>query len=195
MTPAADTVLDRLQARDAAQRAAGLPPSQRTRNVTRETGRFLNLVARTMGARAMLEIGSSNGLSTIWLALAAQAQGGTVIGTELIPERAAEANAHLAEAGLGDSARVIAGDARATLATLDGSFDLVFLDAEKDDYVAHFHTVFPLVRAGGLILADNVVSHDCTAYQAMLRARADVATITLPFERGIEYTLKLGDGG
>jgi len=192
MTPEAAAVLARLQAEDQAQRDAGLPSAQRTRNVDRATARFLSLVARSIAARAILEIGSSNGLSTIWLALAAREADGTVIGTELLPERAAEANANLAEAGLGDVARVIEGDALGTVGTLDGPFDLVFIDAEKDDYIAHFEAAIGLLRPGGVTLADNVVSHDLSAYQAMLRARDDVETVTLPLDRGIEYTVKVG---
>ena len=190
MTPEAQAVLDRLYADDAAQRAAGLPSAQRTRNVERETGRFLYLLARSTGAQSLLEIGSSNGVSTIWLGLAARATGGTVTGTELLPERAAEANANLAAAGLGDVARVLAGEARALVAGLAGPVDLVFIDAEKDDYVDHFLAVIDKVRPGGLVLADNAVSHDLSAYQAMLRARSDVETLTLPLDRGLEYTLK-----
>ena len=133
-----DAVLDRLYAEDAAQRAAGLPSSQRTRNVDRETGRWLALLVRATNAREVLEIGSSNGVSTIWLAAAARQNGGQVTGTEILPERAAEANRNLAEAGLDAVARVVAGDARETVATLPGPFDLVFIDAEKDDYVDHF---------------------------------------------------------
>ena len=63
----------------------------------------------------------------------------------------------------------MAGDARATVASLPGPFDLVFIDAEKDDYVDHLQAVADRVRPGGLILADNVISHDLSAYQAMLR--------------------------
>lgn len=190
MTTARD-VLDRLYAQDAAQRAAGLPVSQRTRNVGYETGRYLNLTVRAVGARSILEIGSSNGVSTIWLALAVRDRGGSVLGTEILPERAAEANANLAAAGLAGTARVVPGNAQHTLANLDGQFDLVFIDAEKGDYVAHFEAAFPLLRPGGVVLADNVVSHDLSAYQAMLRARADAETMTLPLDRGIEFTLKL----
>lgn len=191
MTPEALQILDRLYAEDAAQRAAGLPSSQRTRNVERETGHFLNLLARSLAARAVLEVGSSNGVSTIWLADAVRTTGGTVIGTELLEERAAEANANLAAAGLADAARVIPGDAQATLGTLDGPFDLLFIDAEKEDYVGHFAVAFPLLRPGAVVIADNVISHDLSAYQAMLRARPDVETVTLPLDRGLEYTLKL----
>jgi caffeoyl-CoA O-methyltransferase len=183
-------VLERLRAADEAQRAAGLPSHLRTRNVDRETGRFLTLLARSLRAQRVVEIGSSNGLSTICLALGVQGHGGTVLGTELLPERAAEANANLAEAGLDAIARVESGDALLILEALDGPFDLVFLDAEKDDYVAHFEAVIARVAPGGVVLADNVVSHDVSAYQAMLRARADVETVTLPLDRGLEYTVK-----
>lgn len=187
-----DTVLDRLYADDARQRAAGLPSSQRTRNLERETGRWLRLLVLATSARAILEVGSSNGVSTLWLASAAAETGGHVTGTELLPERAAEANANLAEAGLGRVATVRAGDAAATVAGLPGPFDLVFIDAEKDDYIAHFGRVVGKVRPGGLVLADNVISHDLSAYQAMLRARPDVETVTVPIGRGVEMTVVRG---
>ena len=190
--PQAAAVLDRLYAEDAAQRAAGLPSSQRTRNLERETGGWLRLLARAVAAQRILEIGSSNGVSTIWLALAARETGGRVTGTEILSARAAEANANLRTAGLGDWAEVLAGPAQETVAGLAGPIDLVFIDAEKDDYIAHFHAVISKVRSGGLILADNVISHDITAYQQMLRERSDVETATVPIGRGIEFTLKLG---
>jgi predicted O-methyltransferase YrrM len=183
-------VLERLYADDAAQRAAGLSSAQRTRNVDHETGRWLNLLIRATNARSILEIGSSNAVSTIWLADAARANGGSVTGTEIIPERAAQANRNLAEAGLDGVARVIPGNARETTASLPGPFDLAFIDAEKDDYVDHFLSIIDRVQTGGLLLADNVVSHDLSAYQAMLRARHDVQTVTVPIGRGIEFTLK-----
>ena len=184
------SVLERLYGEDAAQREANLPSSQRTRNVDRETGRWLGLVVRATNARNVLEIGSSNGVSTIWLAAAVRANGGQVTGTEILPDRAAEANRNLAEAGLASVAHIVAGDALQTVASLPGPFDLVFIDAEKDDYVNHFALIGERVRPGGLILADNVVSHDLSAYQAMLRGRYDVETVTIPIGRGIEFTLK-----
>ena len=183
-------VLERLYAEDAAQRAAGLPSSQRTRNVERNTGHWLALLVQSTNAREVLEIGSSNGVSTIWLALAARQTRGSVTGTEILPDRAAEANQNLAAAGLETVARVVAGDARTTVASLSGPFDLVFIDAEKDDYVDHLETTVDRVRPGGLILADNVISHDLSAYQAVLRARGDVETVTIPIDRGVEFTLK-----
>ena len=138
----------------------------------------------------MLEIGSSNGVSTIWLAAATRENGGRVTGTEILPERAADANNNLAAAGLDAVAQVVAGDARTTAASLPGPFDLVFIDAEKDDYVDHLEACVDRVRIGGLILADNVISHDVSVYQAVVRARSDLETVTVPIGRGVEFTLK-----
>jgi caffeoyl-CoA O-methyltransferase len=188
----AKAVIDRLYEEDAAQRAAGLPTSQRTRNVDRESGEWLNMLIRATGAKNILEIGSSNAVSTILLADAARVNGGRVTGTEIIPERAAEANRNLAEAGLDDVATVIAGNALEITAGLEGPFDLVFIDAEKDDYSAHLLAIIDRVRPGGLILADNVVSHDVSAYQKLVRERDDLETVTIPLNRGIEFTMKVG---
>lgn len=188
----ARATLERLYADDARQRQAGLPTAQRTRNLDRDTGRFLAMTVLASTARRIVEIGSSNGVSTIWLASAAGRIGGTVTGTELLPKRAAEANRNLAEAGLGSVAEVLPGDARETLAAYAEPIDLLFIDAEKDDYPGHLLAMVDTVRPGGLILADNAVSHDLSAYQTLLRDRDDLVSVTLPLERGIAYTIKLG---
>lgn len=190
MDERAATVIAELRARDTEQRRQGLPSARRTRNLDEETARYLHLLIRAVRPRRIVEIGSSNGLSTIWLALAARAYGGQVTETELIAERADEANANLARAGLAEVATVVPGDAREAIGALEEPIDFVFLDAEKDDYSAHFTAFFPQVAPGGVIVADNVTSHDCSAYQAMLRARDDVETVTVPLERGLEFTLK-----
>jgi caffeoyl-CoA O-methyltransferase len=189
----AQRVLDRLYEADHAQRAAGLPSSQRTRNIDNESGHFLHLLAISLRAQVVFEIGSSNGVSTIWLASALALTSGKVIGTEIILDRAAEANKNLSAARLSRFAEVLAGDARDVLNAVADPIDLVFIDAEKDDYSDHFLTVIDKVRVGGVIIADNVISHDCSAYQSLLRSRADVETVTLPLERGLEFTIKNED--
>lgn len=189
--PRARTVLDRLYAEDAAERAAGLPSLRRKRNVDSETGQFLCMLARATGAWSMLEIGSSNGVSTIWLALAAREVGGHVFGLEIDASRAAEATANLAAAGLSEVATVRHGDALTLVADMHGPFDLVFIDAEKRDYLAHLKNVIDRVKPNGLIIADNVISHDISDYQTFVRDRADLETVTLPLNRGLECTLKL----
>lgn len=192
MSPEAKTVLGRLYADDSRQREAGLPSSQRTRNLNHATGAFVNLLAKATGAKRILEIGSSNGVSSIWWAAALAEAGGQLIGTELIPERAAQANANLAEAGLSTFGQIVPGSAGETIKTLAPGFDIVFIDAEKDDYLGHFEAAFPLLRVGGLVIADNVISHDLSNYQKMLRERSDVQTSTVPIGQGIEISLKLG---
>jgi predicted O-methyltransferase YrrM len=191
INPKAKAVLDRLYADDARQRAENMPTTQRTRNLNYATGEFVNLLARALNAKRILEIGSSNGVSTLWWGLAMVETGGKVTGTELIPERAAEANANLAEAGLAQFAHVLAGPAGESVSRLDPGFDLLFIDAEKDDYPAHFAATFPLLRAGGVLIADNVISHDLSVFQQMLRNRRDIQTSTVPIGQGIEIALKL----
>lgn len=185
-----DRVLTRLYAEDHEQRRLGLPTEQRTRNIDIESGRFLFTLAVGMRAQRVLEIGSSNGVSTIWLGAAMARTGGFVHGTEILPERVTDANLNLAEAGLAEWAdvqHVIAGDPP----PISGPVDLIFIDAEKDDYTAHFERALPLLRTGGLIVADNVVSHDCSAYQAHVRERADIETVTVPLDRGLEISVRL----
>lgn len=191
MTPQARAVLDRLYDEDAAERAAGLPSSQRKRNVDRETGVFLNLLARATRARSILEIGSSNGVSTIWLALAARDVGGQVLGLEIDAARADEANANLEAAGQADAAEVRCCDALLGIPDTSAPFDLVFIDAEKRDYLRHVQNVIDRVKPNGSIIADNVISHDIADYQAFVRDRPDLETMTLPLNRGLEFSLKL----
>lgn len=190
MTPKAKAVLDRLYESDAAQRQAGLKPEARTRNVDFETGKFLHLLSRSDNHHQVLEIGSSNGVSTIWFASAVEGAGGRVTGTEILPDRAAEANVNLASAGLDTVAAVLAGDARRQNEVLVGPYDLVFIDAEKEDYADHLQFVLPLVRDGGVILADNVLSHDLSKYQTLVKATPELETVTFPLERGLEFTVK-----
>ena len=189
LTPAAQRVLDRLYADDKRQRDAGLPVEQRTRNVAPETGHYLHLHLLMTRPTLALEIGSSNGLSTIWLASAAATYHGFVIGTEIRPERAAQANANLAEAELADSATVRPGPAADGVAEIaPQSINFVFIDAEKDDYARHLERVLPLLAPGATVIADNVISHDCAHYQDYVRSLPGVDSITLPLERGLELS-------
>lgn len=192
--PSAIPILEQLYVEDRLQREAGLTSEQRTRNVDRETGAFLYLLTKSLGSERILEVGSSNGVSTLWFAAALSEKGGSVLGTEILPARAELANLNLLEAGFGEIGRVLAGDARDLL--LDNKdhiepFDLVFIDAEKDDYIEHFEAAWPLVRPGGVVLADNVTSHDISDYQTMVASRPDAESVTIPIGRGIEMTRKV----
>jgi caffeoyl-CoA O-methyltransferase len=189
-------VLARLEAEDAAEREAGLPAAQRSRQVEPTTGRFLFALAASQAGSEVLEIGGSRGYSTIWLAAGARVLGGRVVSLELDPAKCAAWRANIADAGLEEWAELVEGDAHATLAATEDVFDLVFLDAEKDDYEALFELARPLLEPGGLVVADNVLSHSETlgAYSAARQADPSASSVTVPLDRGLELTVVLGSG-
>jgi caffeoyl-CoA O-methyltransferase len=188
-------VLARLEAEDAEERAAGVPAAQRSRQVAPTTGRFLFALAASQAGIEILEIGGSRGYSSIWLAAGARLLGGRLVSLEQDPAKCEAWRANVAEAGLEEWAELVEGDAHALLAASEDTFDLVFLDAEKDDYEALFALTRPLLEPGGLVVADNVLSHDETlgAYSAARQADASLASVTVPLDRGLELTVVLGE--
>jgi len=136
--------------------AAGLPQIA----VSFQQGKFLSLLAGAIQARRILEIGTLGGFSTIWLARGAGPQG-RVVTLEYEPKHAEVARANLERAGVGDRVEIKVGAALETLPTLptvtDGPFDLVFIDADKDNYVAYLEWAIRLARPGAVIVADNVI--------------------------------------
>jgi len=137
-----------------ASRAAGLPDI----NVTAAQGKLLNILARAQQARAILEIGTLGGYSTIWLAKGL-ADGGRVITLEANAKHADVARLNIARAGLSDKIDVRVGPALGTLPHLTGPFDLIFIDADKPSYPEYLAWSLKLSRRGTLIVADNVVLH------------------------------------
>ena len=140
----------------AAAEAAGLPPI----NVSPTEGKLLHLLARTRGARTILEVGTLAGYSTIWLARALP-PGGRLVTLEAEPRHAEVARANVARAGLADVVEVRVGRATDTLPQLAaegrGPFDLVFIDADKAGYPEYLAWALRLTRPGSLIVADNVI--------------------------------------
>ncbi len=166
--------------------------------VSPEAGRFLYLTARAIGARHVVEYGTSFAISTLYLAAAVRDNGGGhVIGTELEPTKHARALAHLAEAGLGNIAEVRLGDARETLAKdLPEPIDLVLLDGWKDLYGPILEQLTPHLRPGAVVLADNVRTFKKTLAPFVARlqsGRHGYASVTLPFTTGLEYAVRLDD--
>lgn len=133
---------------------AGLPEIQ----ISPAQGKLLYLLAKLVGARRILEIGTLGGYSTIWLARALPEEG-ELVTLEYEQHHADVARSNLEHAGLGDRAQVIVGAALETLPGLESvdPFDLVFIDADKENYAGYLEWAIKLTRPGGLILADNVV--------------------------------------
>jgi predicted O-methyltransferase YrrM len=186
-------VLDRLEREDAAEREQGLPASERSRQVARTTGQFLFALVAPQTDCEVLEIGGSRGYSTIWLAAGARYLGGRVLSLESDPRKLEAWRRNIADAGLEEWAELVAGDAHETLATIDDVFDVVFLDAEKDDYERLFQAARSKVEPGALFVADNVLSHadPLAHYSAARQADPTLESVTIPLDRGIEVSAVL----
>ena len=182
--------LERLEQEDRTEREAGLPASERSRQVVPTTGRFLFALAAAQAGIEVLEIGGSRGYSAIWLAAGARILGGRVVSLERDRAKIAAWRSNIAEAGLEEWAELVEGDAHETLRDTQDVFDLVFLDAEKEDYETLYALARPLLEPGALVVADNVVSHAETlaSYSASRQADPTVSSVTVPLDRGLEVT-------
>jgi predicted O-methyltransferase YrrM len=186
-------VLQRLEAEDADERERGLPSEQRSRQVARTTGQFLFALVAPQTDCEVLEIGGSRGYSTIWLAAGVRYLGGRVLSLEADPAKAEAWRGNVEEAGLEDTAELIEGDAFETLPAIDDVFDIVFIDAEKNDYEPLFDLARPKVEPGALFVADNVLSHAETLGDYSRRRQADptLVSVTVPLDRGLELSAVL----
>jgi predicted O-methyltransferase YrrM len=129
-------------------------------NITPDTGEFLAVLVKAMQARRILEIGTSNGYSTLWLADAAASIDGAVTTMEMSPQKIAMARQNFERAGLAQRITQREGDAGALLEQLgDGAFDLVFLDSRRSAYLDWWPALKRILRAGGLLVVDNATSH------------------------------------
>ncbi len=182
LEPALARLLDSIRAADKGQLA-----------VSEEDGRFLRILVGATNARHVLEIGAASGYSAIWIGLGLRQTGGRLTTIEFDPVRAKEAAANIARAGLSDIVRVVPGDAFKEIPKVQGTFDLVFLDAWKPDYKTFFELVFPRVTPGGLFLAHNVINKkkDMPDFLAAIQAHPQALNTTVsPGHEGISITYK-----
>ena len=186
-------VLARLEEEDAAERAAGLPAAERSRAVEPTTGRFLFSLVAPQTDCEVLEIGGSRGYSTVWLAAGVRSLGGRVLSVEHDPRKIEAWRKNIAEAGLEDWADLVEGDAKEAVPAIDDVFDVVFLDAEKDDYEELFGLARAKLEPGALVVADNVLSHVETlgAYSQARQADPSLLSVTVPLDRGLELSVML----
>lgn len=153
---------------------------------------FCHLVCRSLGARRIVEVGTSYGVSTHYLAAAVRENGGgTVIATEYEPEKAAAARANFAAAGIADLIDLREGDLRETLKDLSGPIDFVLMDIWTEMALPAMQLITPHLRRGAVVIADNTTSfrHAYRHFFAFV-AEAGFATMTLPFDGGLEYCVK-----
>ena len=186
-------MLERLEREDADERKRGVAQGLRARAVPATTGRFLFALVAPQAGCDVLEIGGSRGYSSIWLAAGVRILGGRVLSLEHDPVKCEAWRGNIAEAGLEEWAELIEGDAQETLAAIDDVFDLVFIDAEKEDYEDIFALTRGKLEPGGLVVADNVLSHEETlgAYSRARQSDPTLESVTVPLDNGLEVSVVL----
>jgi len=160
---------------------------ERMLNITRDTGEFLSVLIRSTNAREILEIGTSNGYSTLWLAEAAEATGGRVTTLELSSYKAGLARENFRLSELDDRITLVEGEAGSYLATAEPeSVDLIFLDSERAQYPGWWPDLRRILRPGGLLVVDNATSHpeDMAPFAALVREDTSFTTCLVPVGKG-----------
>ena len=186
-------VLARLEAEDADERARGVPREQRARQVARTTGQFLFAFVAPQTDCEVLEIGGSRGYSSIWLGAGVRSLGGRVLSLENDPAKVEAWRRNVAEAGLEDWCELIDGDALEVVPGIADVFDVVFLDAEKEQYEQLFTQARTKLEPGAVVIADNVLSHEDVlgAYSRARQSDPTLESVTVPQDRGLELSVVL----
>jgi predicted O-methyltransferase YrrM len=194
MDPALTALLDELARFGAENDARETERPRRMLNITPDTGRLLWIMVRSARPSRILEVGTSNAFSTIWLADAARNTDGRVTTLELDTGKIRLARQNLARAGLNDRVEIVEGRAEDSLRRLDGPFDFVFLDADRPSYLAYLELVVPKLRPGGILVADNVTSHatELRDYLARVKSHPALFSVTVPVGNGEEISIKIG---
>jgi predicted O-methyltransferase YrrM len=188
-------VLRRLEDEAAGDDRRDLPLSERSLQIPPTSGALLYALAAGRPGCEVLEIGGSRGYSTIWLGAAVSEFGGHVTSLEESPVKLEASARNIADARLEEWIDVIPGNAFETLEQLDGPFDLVFLDAWKNDYEPLFQLARARCEAGAVIVADNVTSNaELAAYSRARQSDPKLLSLTVPMDNGLEVTSLLTGG-
>ncbi len=163
-------------------------------NVDRSTANFLNMLIKTKNVKSALEIGTSNGYSSIWLAKALRETGGKLLTIEYWQKRLDIAFENFKAAGVYDIITAIEGDAVQVLSDISGKyrFDFIFLDANKAEYIEYFNRFNSMLDVGGVIVADNILSHyhKTENYVKTLFANPSYQSQILDFDAGLLFSIK-----
>jgi predicted O-methyltransferase YrrM len=180
-----------LEAIDARDRVDGTPRLQRLRQISPETGSFLTLLAASAPPGQVIEIGASAGYSSLWLALACRERGDRLVTMEILESKAALTRQTISEAGLDDVIVLIQDDARRHISEFP-AIAFCFLDAEKDVYQDCYDLVVPNLVSGGILLADNVVSHAVELAPLVEQAKEDerLDAMVVPLGKGLLFGRK-----
>ncbi len=153
-----------------------------------DDGQWLRILTESINAQRVIEVGTSTGFSGLFFSLALTRTGGKLVTHDIDEGRSAQAKANFERAGVSGIVTQVLGDARLTLPRVQGSVDLVFLDADKEGYVPYLEMLLPKLRPGGLVLAHNTGM--VPAYLDRIHASADLETVIYTGGGGLSVTLK-----
>jgi predicted O-methyltransferase YrrM len=197
LTEPLDTLLTELEQFGKANDGATTERPRRMLNITRDTGEFLAVLIRATLARRVLEIGTSNGYSTLWLASAARAIGGAVTTVEMSDYKIGLAKATFRRSGLGACISLVQDDAGRVLQRAAASaFDLIFLDSERPQYPGWWPDLKRALRPGGLLVVDNATSHpaEMAPFVALVSTDVEFVTSLVPVGNGEFLAVKADQG-
>jgi len=194
MTPQVRSLLGRLERFGREHDAAETAHAKKMLNLDRETAELVALFLQLGRRRSVLEIGTSNGYSTIWLAASVEAFDGFVVSIDRSPEKHAMARANLSEAGLLDRVTLLTGEGTELVASLTQTFEAVFFDADRTSAPEQFRALLPKLAPDALLLADNVLSHpaEVAGYVAEVEGHPEFLTATLHVGKGLHVAYRPG---
>lgn len=166
---------------------------ERFRNVEPPTAELLGVLIRAVRARGILELGTSNGYSTIWLADAARVNGGRVVSVDLDASRTQLARENLRGVGLSEVVELRVGDAGDLLAdSVDGEWEFIFLDAERPAYAGYVGDLVRVLAPGGVLAVDNVLSHEheLVEFTALIEAAEGLTQTVVPVGAGLRLAVR-----
>jgi predicted O-methyltransferase YrrM len=196
MDPELELLLERLYQAGREHDAITLDRRERVRNVEPESAQMLAVLVRALRPRNMLELGTSNGYSTIWLADAARAVAGRLTSVEIDPGRHARSEENLQQAGLSEHVELRLEDAHATLTGApDDAWDLIFLDAERPAYTSYWPELMRTLCPHGLLVVDNIISHEheLIEFRALVERERQVMDALVPIGAGMLLVVKRPD--
>lgn len=189
------SIQDRMRALEKADekdRDDGTPNLQRLRQIPPETGKFLAISAANVPDGAWLEIGTSGGYSALWISLACQLRESKLVTFELLPEKVELARETFKKAKVEALVELVHGDARGHISDYD-EIAFCFLDAEKEMYAEFYELIVPRLVRGGLLVADNVISHQDALQPLVEQAEADenLDSLVVPIGKGLLFCRKI----
>jgi predicted O-methyltransferase YrrM len=161
--------------------------------ISREQGQLLASIALALDAKRVIEVGTSYGFSGLWWLSALSLTNGHLVTIDVSEKKYRQASRTFQDAGVLDRVSLHLGRGIDVIPTIEGTFDIAFIDADKPATQEYFNLLWPRIRRGGAIVTDNVLSHqqEMGNYLNSIRSREDAHSVTIPIRAGLEWTLKI----